>query len=172
MDCSTPGFPVHQLQSLLKLMPIKLVMPFNHLSLCCPLLLLPSVFPSIGVFPNKSALWIRWPKYWSFTFSISSSSEYLGLISFRIIWFDLLAVQILQLKKKFFPKLNSDSTTACDLNDKAEGRPRVSKGSPSEASCSERNFPKVQRRNTEPEKNSKNYHGRPAMVLARLGLRI
>ena len=70
--------------SLLKLMPIELVMPSNHLILCHPLLLLPSIFPSIRVFPNESSLRIRWPKYWSFSFSISPSSEYLGLISFRI----------------------------------------------------------------------------------------
>ena len=80
--------------SLLKLMSIKSVMPFNHLILCHPLLLLPSVFPSIRVFSNESVLWIRWPKYWSFfSFSISPSNEYLGRISFRINWFDLLAVQ-------------------------------------------------------------------------------
>ena len=79
--------------SLLKLMSIESVMPSNHLILCCPLLLLPSFFPSIGVFSNESALHIRWPKYWSFSFSISPSNEYSGLISFRIDWFDLLAVQ-------------------------------------------------------------------------------
>ena len=78
--------------SLLKLMSIKSVMPSNHLTLCRPLLLLPSVFPSIRVFSNESALCIRWPKYWSFSFSISPSNEYSGLISFRIDWFDL-AVQ-------------------------------------------------------------------------------
>jgi len=80
-------------QSLLKLMSIKLVMPCNHLMLCCPLLLPPSIFPSIRVFSNESALYIRWPKYWSFSFSISPSNEYSGFISFRIDWFDLLAVQ-------------------------------------------------------------------------------
>ena len=80
-------------QSLLKLMSIGLVMPSNHLILCRPLLLLPSVFPSIRVFPNESALLIRWPNYWSFSFSISPSNEYSGLISFRIDWLDLLAVQ-------------------------------------------------------------------------------
>ena len=82
-------------QSLLKLMSIESVMPSNHLILCCPLLLLPSIFPSIRVFSNDlgSALCIRWPKYWSFSFSISSSNEYSRLISFRIDWFDLLAVQ-------------------------------------------------------------------------------
>ena len=78
--------------SLLKLMFIKSVMPSNHLILCRPLLLLPSVFPSIRVFSNESVLRIRWPKYWSFSFS-STSSEYSGLISFRIDWFELLAVQ-------------------------------------------------------------------------------
>ena len=79
--------------SLLKLTCIELVMPFNHLILCDPLFLLPSVFPSIRVFSNESVLHIRWPKYWSFSFSISSSSEYSRLISFRIDWLDLLAVQ-------------------------------------------------------------------------------
>ena len=79
--------------SLLKLMSIELVMPLNHLILCCPLLLLPSVFPSIKVFSNESVLLIRWPKNWSFSFSINPSSEYSGLISFRMDWLDLLAVQ-------------------------------------------------------------------------------
>ena len=79
--------------SLLKLMPIELVMPSNYLILCRPLLFLPSVFPSIRVFSNESVLRIRWPKYWSFSFSISPSNEYSGLISFRIDYFDLLAVQ-------------------------------------------------------------------------------
>ncbi|CAI9181177.1 unnamed protein product [Rangifer tarandus platyrhynchus] len=76
-------------QSLLKLMSIESVMPSNHLILCHALLLLPSIFPSIRVFSNQSALCIRWPKYWSFSFSISSSNEYSGLISFRMNWFDL-----------------------------------------------------------------------------------
>ena len=94
MNCSTPGFPVHhQLPELLKLMSIELVMPSNHLILCRPLLLLPSIFPSIRVFSNESALCIRWPKYWSFNFSISPSNEYSGLISFRMDWLDLLAVR-------------------------------------------------------------------------------
>ena len=79
--------------SLLKLMSIELVMPSNHLILCRPLLLLPSVFPSIRVFSEESFLHTRWPKYWSFSFSISPSNEYSGLISFRTDWFDLLAVQ-------------------------------------------------------------------------------
>ena len=79
--------------SLLKLMSIVSVMPSNHLILCHPLLLLPSIFPSIRVFSNESVLHIRWPKYWSFSFSISPSNEYSGLISFRMDWLDLLAVQ-------------------------------------------------------------------------------
>ena len=74
-------------------MSIELVMPTNHLVLCRSLLLLPSIFPSISVFSNESALCIRWPKYWSFYFNISPSNKYSGLISFRIDWFDLLAVQ-------------------------------------------------------------------------------
>ena len=79
-------------RSLLKLMSIESVMPSNHLILCCPLLLLPSIFPSIRVFSIESVLCVRWPKDWSFCFSISPSNEYSGLISFRIDWFDLLAV--------------------------------------------------------------------------------
>ena len=80
-------------QSLLKLMSIKSVMPSNHLIICHPLFLLPSILPSIRVFDNESALRVRWSKYWSFRFSISPSNEYSGLISFRIDWFDLLAIQ-------------------------------------------------------------------------------
>ena len=79
--------------SVFKLMSLESVMPSNHLILCCPLLLLPSIFPSIRVFSNESALLIRWPMYWSFSFSISPSNEYSGLISFRMDWLDLLAVQ-------------------------------------------------------------------------------
>ena len=87
-----PGFPVlHQLWSLLKLMSIESVKPSIHLILCHPLLLLQSIFPRIRVFPNELVLCIRWPKYWSF--SISPSNEYSGLISFRMDWLDLLAVQ-------------------------------------------------------------------------------
>ena len=94
MDCSKPGLPVrHQLWSLLKLMSIESVMSSTHLILCHPLLLPPSIFPSIRVFSNESVLCIRWPKYWSFSFSISPSNEYSGLISFRIDWLDFLAVQ-------------------------------------------------------------------------------
>ena len=83
----------HQLQSLFKLMSVELVVPSNHLILCRPLLLPPSIFPSIRVISNESFLRIRWPKYWSFSFSISPSSEYSGLISFRMDWLDLLVVQ-------------------------------------------------------------------------------
>ena len=80
-------------QNLLKLMSIELMIPSNHLILCCPLLLLLSIFPSIRVFSNVSVLCIRWPKYWSFSFSVSPSNEYSALISFRIDWLNLLAVQ-------------------------------------------------------------------------------
>ena len=95
MDCSTPGFPwsITNSHSLLKLMSIGSVMTSNHLILCHHLLLLPSIFPSIRVFSSESVLHIGWPKYWHFGFSISPSNEYWGLISFRIDWFDLLAVQ-------------------------------------------------------------------------------
>ena len=94
MDYSMPGFPVHhQLLELLKLMSIESVMPSNHLILCHPLLLLPLIFLSIRVFSKESVLCMRWPKYWSFSFSINPSNEYSGLISFRIDWLDLLAAQ-------------------------------------------------------------------------------
>ena len=95
MDGSTPGFTLSLTisRSWLKLMSISSVMPSNHLFLCHPLLFPPSIFPSIRVFPNESALRIRWPKYWSFSFSISPSKEIPGLISFRMDWLDLLAVQ-------------------------------------------------------------------------------
>ena len=94
MDCSTPGLPsVTNSQSPPKLMSIESVMPSNHLILCCPLLFPPSIPPSIRVFSNESALRMRWPKYWSYSFGISPSSEYSGLISFRMDWLDLLAVQ-------------------------------------------------------------------------------
>ena len=96
----TPWTAAHQAslslaisRSLLKLMSIESVMPFNYLILCHPLLLLPSVFPSTWVFSSELALHIRWPKYWSFSFNITPSNEYSGLISFRMDWFDLLAVQ-------------------------------------------------------------------------------
>ena len=113
MDCSTPGFPVHhRLWSLHKLMSIKSVMPSNHLIFCCPLLLLPSIFPSIRVFSNESVLCIRWPKYWCFSFSISPSNEYSGLISFRMDWFDLLAVHG-TLKSLLQPHSSNSSILWC-----------------------------------------------------------
>ena len=94
MDCSMPGLPVHhQLLELAQTHVHELVMPSNHLILCRSLLFLPSIFPSIRVFSNESLLCIRWPKYWSFSFSISPLKEYSGLISFRMDWLDLLAVQ-------------------------------------------------------------------------------
>ena len=94
MDCSMPGFlSITNSWSLLKLMSIESGMPSNHLSLCHPFLLFPSNFPGIRGFSNESALCIRWSKYWSFSFSISPSNKYSGLISFRIDWLDLLAVQ-------------------------------------------------------------------------------
>ena len=96
MDRSMPGLPVlveDNSQSLLRLMSVALVMPSNQLILCLLLLLLPSIYPSIRVFSNESFLHIRWPKHWSFSFSLSLSNEYSGLISFRMDWLDLLAVQ-------------------------------------------------------------------------------
>ena len=98
--CVTPSTAARQSSlsitnswSLLKLMSIEAVMPSKHLILCCPLFLLPSLFPSIWIFSSESALHIKWPKYWSFSFSISPSDEYSGLISFRTDWLDLLTVQ-------------------------------------------------------------------------------
>ena len=94
MDCSTPGFPVHhQLPELAQTLVHRVSDAIKHLIVCHPLLLLPSVCPSIRVFSNMSVIRIRWPKYWSFSFNLSPSNEYSGLISFRIGWFDLLAVQ-------------------------------------------------------------------------------
>ena len=93
MDYSTPGLSITNSWSWLKLMSIESVMPSNHLILCCPLLLPPSIFPSIRVFSSESALHIGWSKYWSFNFSISPSNEQSGLISFRMDWLDLLSVQ-------------------------------------------------------------------------------
>ena len=99
-DSATPWTAGHQAclsianpRSLLKFLSITSVMPSNHLILCCPLLLLPSIFPNIRVFSNQSTLRMRWPNYWSFSFSISPSNEHPGLISFRMDWLDLLAVQ-------------------------------------------------------------------------------
>ena len=89
MNCSTPGLPVHhQLPESTQTMSIESVMSSNHLLLCRPLFLLPSIFPSIRVFSNESALRIRWPMYWSFSFNISPSNEHPGLISFRMDWLD------------------------------------------------------------------------------------
>ena len=108
MDCSMPGLRIHhQHPDLLKFMSIEWVMPSSHLILCHPLLLLPSIPPSIKVFSNESTLRMRWPKYWSFSFSISLSNEHPGLISFRMDWLDLLAVQgtlksLLQHHSSFF----------------------------------------------------------------------
>ena len=96
MDFSMPGFPVHQQ---FKLIPIDSMMPSNHLILCCPLLLLPSIFPSMRVFSNELVLHIRWPKYWSFSFSISPSNEYSGLISFR--WIGWISLQFKRLSRVF-----------------------------------------------------------------------
>ena len=94
MACSTPGLPVHpQLPDLPRFISIESVMPSNHLILCHPLLLLPPIPPSIRVFSNKSTLCMRWPKHRSFSFNISPSSEHPGLISFRMDWLDLLAIQ-------------------------------------------------------------------------------
>ena len=99
-DSATPRTAAHQpslsitsSHSLLKLMSVESVMPSNHLIFCCPLLLLPLIFPNVRVFSNESVLHIRWPKYWSFRFSSSPSKEYSGLISFRMDWLDLLEVQ-------------------------------------------------------------------------------
>ena len=110
MDCSMPGFPsITNSWSLLKLMSIESMMPSNHLILCCPLLLLPSIFPSVRVFSSESVLHIRWPEYWRFSFSISPSSEHPGLISFRMDWLDLLAVQrtLKSLLQHYNSKANS-----------------------------------------------------------------
>ena len=105
----TPGSSVlHCLPEFAQFMSIELVMLSNHFILCHPLLLLPSIFPSIRVFSNESALCIRWPKYWSFSFSISPSNEYSGLASFRIEWFDLLDVQG-TLKSSLAPQFESIS---------------------------------------------------------------
>ena len=106
MDCSMPGFPVHdQSRSLLILMSIESVIPSNNLILCCPLLS-PSIFPSIRVFFSESVLSIRWPKYWSFSSSISPSNEYSGLISFRMDCFALIAVQGTSYSKFALRSLN------------------------------------------------------------------
>ena len=139
LPCPSPSPGV-----LLKLMSIESMMPSNHLILCRPLLLLPSVFPSIRVFSNESALCIRWPKYWSFSFSISPSNEYSGLISFRIDWFELLAVQgtlksllqhhsskasILRCSASFMVQLSHAYMTTVKIIALTRGRVQCSKGS-------------------------------------------
>ena len=115
MDCSTPGFPFTVSQSLRKLMSIESVMPSNHLVLCRSLLLLPSIFPRIRVFSNELALRIKWSKYWSFSFSISPSNEYSGLISFRIDWFDLLIVKGTLQESSPTPQFKSINSSALRL---------------------------------------------------------
>ena len=102
--------------SLFKLMSIELVMLFNHLILCCSLLLLPSIFPSIRVFSNESVLRIRWPKYWSISFNISPFNEYSGLISFRMDWFDLLAHDhlVISITKRLWTSPNGDTMYKID----------------------------------------------------------
>ena len=119
----TPWTAAHQASlsitnswSLLRLMSIKSVMPSNHLILCCPLLLLPSIFPSNKVFSNDSILCIRWPKYWSFNFNISPSNEYSGLISFSMDWLDRLAVQ--GILKSLLQLHNSIESTKCLWGDR------------------------------------------------------
>ena len=115
MDCSIPDIPVlHCLPELAQKHSIKLVMTSNHHILCCPLLLLPSVFPRIRVF-SEPALCIRWPKYWSFCFSISPSNGYSGLISFRMDWFHLLAVQATLKESSPAPQLESINSLALSL---------------------------------------------------------
>ena len=113
LDCSMPGFPVlHYLRVCSNSWSIESVMPFSHLISYCPLLLLPSIFSSIMVFSSESALCIRWPKYWNF--SVSPSSEYSVLISFRIDWFDLLAVQG-TLKSSLAPQFESINSLMLSL---------------------------------------------------------
>src|SRR5574337_750693 len=108
MDCSMPGLPVHhQLLEFTQTHIIELVMPSNHLILCRPLLHPPSIFPSIKVFSNESTLCMRWPKYWSFSFSVIPSKKIPGLISFRMDWLDLLAVQGTLKRDRKSTRLNS-----------------------------------------------------------------
>ena len=116
VDCSTPGFLSFTISwSLLRFMSIELLMLSNHLILCPPLLLSPSVFPSVSVFANELALHIRWPQYWSFSFSICPSSDYSGLISFKIDWFDLLAVQGTLQESSPAPQLESIDSSALSI---------------------------------------------------------
>ena len=117
MDCNIPDFPVyHQLSEFTQLMSVGSVMPSSRHILCRPLFLLPSIFPSIGVFSNESVLCIRWPKYWSFSFSISPSNEYSGLISFRMDWLGhLFSIQ--------FSSVAQSCPTLCDPMDHSTGLP-------------------------------------------------
>ena len=112
MDCSMPGLPVHHQLPKLAQTHSHRVQPSNHLILCCPLLLLPSIFPSIRVFSNESVLHIKWSKDWSFIFSISPSKEHPGLISFRMDWLDLLAVQGTLQESSPAPQFKSISFSA------------------------------------------------------------
>ena len=112
-------------QGLPKLMSIESVMPSNHLILCHPLLLLPPIFSSIRVFSNESLLHIRWPKYWSFSFSISPSNEHPGLISFRMDWLDLLAVQGTLSRVFSTPQFKSINSSALNLKPEAAAQPKV-----------------------------------------------
>ena len=111
MDCSTPGFPVHHQHPELAQTHVTSLMPSNQLILCHPLLLLPSIFPSTRVFPKQSVLHITWPKYWSFSFSISPYNEYSELISFRIAWLNFLTVQgtLKSSPKPQFKNINSSA---------------------------------------------------------------
>ena len=112
VDCSNQAsLSITNSQSLLKLMSIEVMMSSNHLILCHPLLIRPSIFPSIRIFSNESVLHMRWPKYWSFSFSISPSNEYSGLISFRIDWFEILAVQ--GTVKSLFQHHSSKTSILC-----------------------------------------------------------
>ena len=112
MNYSMPGLPITNSWSLLKLMSIKSMMPSSHLILCRPLLLLPSIFPSIRVFSNESLLCSRWPNNWSFSFNINPSNDYSGLISFRIDWLDLLAVQGTLQESSPTPQFKSINSSA------------------------------------------------------------
>ena len=112
MDSSTPGLPVHHQLPEFRLTSIESVMPSSHLILCRPLLLLPPIPPSIRVFSNESTLCMRWPKYWSFSFSISPSNEHPGLISFRMDWLDLLAVQGTLKESSLTPQFKSSNSSA------------------------------------------------------------
>ena len=112
MDCRMPGFlSINNSQSLLKLISITSEMPSNHIILCHPLLLPPSIFPSLRLFPNESGLCIWWPKYWRFSFSISPSKEIPGLISFRMDWLDILLNTTVQKHQFFCAQLSSQSNS-------------------------------------------------------------